>query len=718
MSRDSPDLVNTKPGKGAPQNAVAVFIAHFHVRRGNEVLWSKGDADLGGVEWKVLPSGSHAISKDLVYFETGTAPNGNHRIGVAAFRNRSLNQAERSSVAGDEDEDQRGARILAVGAIFDCGSMATPWSQLAATLPHCLQLEALANALSADPTRKDLLEAWLDSHLLKEGALSITSRRNLKGNDLLYAYDPLFQLPAISNALGPLLPSILKRLLLPSFRFLIYIPGGVPTYRAASIAFALGELTYSACQSRQSGDQCPATGASSDQHGLVIRGLLGLHDISTLQEEAKIRSSHGERPMSWIAWTTDKILLEKCRLYDAVLDLSPITETGNDSPDFSMSPTALPRLLSTQQTQTKDGRINFELKKQSWTTREFAIFRNLDEEASFGAVPRRGRRRSSAATTQGPASSESTQSQLISRKHSRGQQSTFLAFLRFWLSNLWILPHHWRLNLRSSFGYVPLSIRGDGGVRASIMLLPDDNDDDEDDDDCNSDDSDVESLEAQHGEVVESGSQRRSSFTSDLSRTRRVTTEEEALDPDATEVDPFLAACGATQAPGLRRRSIPLPISGSSLHADTPAARQTEINRSPVQSTITINAISAGKPHQSQEEEIEKVTIDGVRLSYSIFKTWSMWIRELVMGLQDLLEEKLIRERVTEMGEEGDRGDCRDATLLPAQDKPIQLTMTEMSGLDMSVHVQVDVDLTMYLASTVTDRDIAFQTTWWPLNIL
>ena len=99
------------------QNAVAIFLAHFHVRRGNEMLWVKGEADVQGVEWKVLPSGSHAVERDVIYFETAPAPNGNHRIGVAAFRNRKLDDGERNSAAGNDDDDQRGARMVAVGVV-------------------------------------------------------------------------------------------------------------------------------------------------------------------------------------------------------------------------------------------------------------------------------------------------------------------------------------------------------------------------------------------------------------------------------------------------------------------------------------------------------------------------------------------------------------------------------------------------------------------------
>lgn len=108
------------PSTSTPlRNAVSIFIAHFHVRRGNELVWYKGEDDLAGVEWKVLPSGSHAVEKDIIYFEAPPSPNNISRIGVAAFRNYKIAQGVRTGVGdGEEDDDQRGARMMAVGAIL------------------------------------------------------------------------------------------------------------------------------------------------------------------------------------------------------------------------------------------------------------------------------------------------------------------------------------------------------------------------------------------------------------------------------------------------------------------------------------------------------------------------------------------------------------------------------------------------------------------------
>ena len=147
------------------QNAITIFAAHFHVRRGNEVFWAKGqhsteDLTKMGIEWKVLPSGSHLLERDVLFFDLDVRQrkHDNHLVGVAAFKNRKINTAERESAAGNENDDQRGARMVAVGIIVDCGSQRTPWSQLAATLPHICQLEKLADAIAADPGCRGIME--------------------------------------------------------------------------------------------------------------------------------------------------------------------------------------------------------------------------------------------------------------------------------------------------------------------------------------------------------------------------------------------------------------------------------------------------------------------------------------------------------------------------------------------------------------------------------
>lgn len=119
-----------------PSNLLTIFQAHFHTRRGNELTFQSGhDLDLAGVEWKVLPSGSHALASDLLWFTLPDSAEGEghgyDKVGVACFRNRKLTgSAEEEGDAeteqmgdGNSDQqearrlDERGARMTAVGVI-------------------------------------------------------------------------------------------------------------------------------------------------------------------------------------------------------------------------------------------------------------------------------------------------------------------------------------------------------------------------------------------------------------------------------------------------------------------------------------------------------------------------------------------------------------------------------------------------------------------------
>lgn len=201
------------------RNALGIFVAHFHVRRGNEIVWSraapavdssadesasssspeaKGSFDLSGVEWKVLPSGSHLVERDVIYFEppgSSKAGQGSSRVGVACFRNRRLSEGESHTGAPDED-DQRGARMIAVGTIVECGE-STPYAHLAATLAHLPRLEKLADSVAADPLCRGILEEWLDMHKLSQVS---TATGASKKRDLTTSL-PLVSEPVPSDSL-------------------------------------------------------------------------------------------------------------------------------------------------------------------------------------------------------------------------------------------------------------------------------------------------------------------------------------------------------------------------------------------------------------------------------------------------------------------------------------------------------------------------------------
>jgi hypothetical protein len=426
------------------------------------------------------------------------------------------------------------------------------------------------------------------------------------------------------------------------------------------------------------------------QHGLQIIGLIGLYDIARLQDEAE----RVESSTSWIAWTTDRILMEKCDMYDAVLDLSPMTSSDAYlTEDFLATPTALPRMMSTQWTLSNTGKRTASLRKQNWTAREFAVFRGIDEQASL-AASRRGKRRPISGLqgsqssiddrqTAAPPSPYLSPSMHLSQQ---GRASTFLALLRFWLANLWILPYHWRFNLRESYGYVPLSIRSDGGVRASIMLLPDDE----------SDISDDESV--QEEQQTSGPSSSHLSLPSSHLRRRSSSRDGEALSDE--EDDPILAACGATQASSRKRKS----------------RSHSSVSKSAIQTVADagqVNSGDAGQPdalnlqEEGDSDSMVQEARESIRLAECTYEFWSLWVRELVQGGQQVVQDKLARER--DDGQE----DEDEAALLRSSKKQITITASEMAELRLSATNPVDVKLITYLTSTVSERSVFIQRTWW-----
>lgn len=714
------------------QNAITIFAAHFHVRRGNEIFWAKGqhsteDLTKMGIEWKVLPSGSHLLERDVLFFDSDVKQrkHDNHLVGVAAFKNRKINTAERESAAGNENDDQRGARMVAVGIIVDCGSQRTPWSQLAATLPHICQLEKLADAIAADPGCRGIMEEWLETHQSQSPFIT-TSSRDLISDGPFYPHDPLLQLPAVSNALGPLFPGILKRLLASPFRLLIYTPHGGPALQAASIAFNLAELVHAACQSPDNGAICPASGAKSkktDEHGLDVIGILGLHDISKLELINGETITH-----SWIGWTSDRLLLEKAKLYDAVLDLSPMAPTQNS--DFIDS-TALPRFSRSQMVTDSNGKQSYSLHKQTWTTREFSIYRGLDERASYDASSMRHSRRalsrrksqsSMAISSDIPQNNAKRQLSSPRSSPSRPSTSTMLAFLTYWLSSLRILPLRWRLNLRESYGYVPLSIRSDGGVRASIMLLPSDDSDEEDEED-----EEIEADESGSTRGHRSGSNhlRLPSSSPTLRRRSLDENEEDNGDRDEYMEDPILAAVGVNSVASRRRHSRSLASKQSTSHL----ASEYGASVSPDQSIKGFRTVD----HQtiSEERQLAREAREGVRLALCLFVSWSDWIDELVISIQDLIHEKIVEQigesRLLESEENGHSNTNSSHTtdddlhsdqvpLIKRNERKggnkIILLPKDFTQVGLSSANPADVDLIRFLSSSVTNVTVDVQKSW------
>ncbi|PWN49729.1 hypothetical protein IE53DRAFT_362922 [Violaceomyces palustris] len=667
--------------KRSKQNLHSIFLAQFHYRRGNEILFQHPPPspilDLGdpvtapidlskeeAIEWKVLPSGSHSVERDRLHFSLGDRfgrQDGKSQslFGMSCFRKvripsvpctttttesaedgkgvvsvQSSNGSSSSSKATELDKE-RGARMISVGVIMVCEDDSVG-EQLRCQLQHVQEMERIADSLASEADRQvgsdhgfdlQILIDYYEKHRYQdedpatgettEDAANLTFARRGKStalarmrNGRFLDYDPMSYLPATCGALGPLLPQILKSLLLPGHRLLIFSP--LPLRNASYVAYNLAELLQQATLRSPQGQgrsRRRGGGGRSDRDqpatsNLIVRGLIGLHDIAKLEKEKeahrKVLKSGSDQIAckGWIAWTSDRILLEKLDLFDSLLDLTTLQSPssthlgsgGIPSPSYLPSDSAngggskLAKFSKVVKTQGNGSsgtkRLGDRIKKQTWTTREFATFNELDSQAErhslrsehhhhrryrrrggsvgiekrgkgekrsqkFGSMtktkmPRSGRGRGNmgfeedgqeALRVSGRAGQEDSSSDensmvvsvggggffescrgggggagarrgggrmkmMRKKRTALGMLSALLAFLRYWLAGWWFLPSHWKYGLPS--GYVlPLGIRGDGGVRSSLLILPDSQSETESEEDqAGRDDSESESETA------------------------------------------------------------------------------------------------------------------------------------------------------------------------------------------------------------------------------
>lgn len=545
-----------------PANLLTVFQGHFHVRRGNLLTFQHGhDIDLSGVEWKILPSGAHALHRDLLWFiPPGPSVFGDrsdsvkfHKVGVAVFCNRRLDQSGPDNEVGQDD--QRGARMIAVGIIVACESL-RPSSHLAACLPHIKALHSLTERSADDPRNHQILQDFLKEHRFDPSEdihndlvqFEVSRCPTALSRWAVGPWDPLLDLPSIANALGLLLPQILRKLLIRGSRLLIFSPLGSQAGSAASVAWTLAEIVQDALASpevdyesndgqdrRSSRSKSFVNFKSSRQDGLpIVRGILSLPDLGQLQEEQRERATLLETgdgvTRGWISWTTERLFLENSDLYDCLLDLSPLypshaasaSSANAHSPSFLAAseistPAAAPIFSLVKRSWTKDGRRRIAtLKATAWHPRDFAIYcsnehrsvklagrpKSLDRQCSRSSVHLSSFDNCNASDRWQalrlhlravlPNRGSLNDLRLSSSKNHTSSTillSHLIAFVRYWLSSLWFIPQRWRVSLREGYGYVPISIRPDCGVQAGIMILPDsDNEDDGSEEDFKSKD--------------------------------------------------------------------------------------------------------------------------------------------------------------------------------------------------------------------------------------
>ncbi|SPO44581.1 uncharacterized protein PSANT_02266 [Moesziomyces antarcticus] len=762
-----------------PSNVLTVFLARFHVRHGNQIEYQyppapkqsrtdevlvdvtdgtaqKGDADdeisgvdLSGVEWKVLPSGGHLINEDVIYFQTSRPGS----IGVACFRKVDLDNEDADAAA------QRGARMVSAGLILQCEGPTdqhpSGLAQQLAIVPHVSNLKKLAEELAHDSEDVRPLRSYYDTHRARSAAADVTldgkrmkqlrMRRRRDPRNL--PHDPISHMPALCGSLGALLPHLLKKLMLPRHRLLIFSPAP-PIVNAAHLGYNLADLVALAVG--RSGRRHENLLALAQRGIIDVRGQIGVHDIPELEQEQQQRAkSHDMLPQrSWIAWSTDKILLEKPHLFDSVLDLTPLITRDSrgvlDEALMEASSTGarLFTVVRPPATESRKRGGGAQLKAESWTTREFATFNELDAQAQRNAeraerlgaaacISRRRSRnkllrsssyRSEEAQERSSRDIEYTHAQADSvsqwrggcspRRSGAGTLSAALAFLRYWLTGWWFLPRHWRYGLPAAY-VLPLGIRGDGGVRASILVMPEDESDDEDLDDeedreiAAEDEAEEERRSALEAEPV-GGAEDAGEHVAARWRVAAVMAEDQqtgtnsSSDTEELELhrghahhlippDPLLAAVGASpvRGPGVAE-SDRLSMSHASL-------RRRSTDRSAYARSVggSEGQHELGAWYSDEQDRFHSI------LSDSLWMVWSHWTAALVSGLLDILEDRLAQieqEDDASLSEEADVS----ALLISRVAEGLEMSLgpADMASLGLSAGNQLDVQLVESLGST------------------
>ena len=430
-------------------------------------------------------------------------------FGVAAFHAR--------HVAPEEDDaERRGARTVSVGLILTCSE--DPGDRLRLMLLHLARLEALASDIAGSAPH-EIVAAYVQEHAASHDKAvaaepgSLDLEEELEASAQRLAYDPVTHLFSVHRFLGPLLIPLVKTLLLPR-RILLYCPA--PVERAGLIGFNLAEIVHAAF-----------VHADAVPGAVRLRGMVTLHDLDVLQREAGADVTHAS-----IAWTSDRILLDKTDIYDVCLDVSAFaTEAPPARP--------LARVVS---------RASLEPRALAWTTRDLSLYLELaEQERRYEVILSENERpafdawctqdRDPPAAPRVVPAPRWMYAQQDARCVVLGYVVLWLAYVRFWLTEWWLLRSQLHVLLPLSL-VVPLGVRSEVGVSSSVVDFPDAEDEPEEPevDGTPTKTGDAETLRCRTSAML---------TTDDL---RDAAAPRAGVDESESD-DPFIAACGLSARP-------------------------------------------------------------------------------------------------------------------------------------------------------------------------
>lgn len=388
----------------------AIFLVQFDVKSGYVLKWSKkvnDNVSLKGVEFKSLPSGLHEIERDVISFvqihendnENETKPFDDLLYGVSVFH-QNLNE----HVGGSRNK----VKMFSLGILVDplsqiqaksvtskfSGDLPT-WKPMHFTsgLEYVDQLNKLLDEWNYSSDDYSTFEEFFDKHSSKIDLLDIIGSKSPKSPNLPkidtqtlhsslvgkhHSHHFLLSLPSLLEHLGPLIFRVWRSALLRE-RILLF---DAPTVELnCAFAYCLAILSTIPQEIHWLLNESGCWAASDLQFIQPVYSI-GVNDIDWLKSLVSPASETKEN-ISFIASTTDEILLFKSTLYDISVQFNQPHHVTSRIPKVYLAESSIPGAKNTDPLKATQR----DLKRFKILAKEFKFYSEDGQTPSASASP-------------------------------------------------------------------------------------------------------------------------------------------------------------------------------------------------------------------------------------------------------------------------------------------------------------------------------------------
>lgn len=388
----------------------AIFLVQFDVKSGYVLKWSKkvnDNVSLKGVEFKSLPSGLHEIERDVISFvqihgnesENETKPLDNLLYGVSVFH-QNLNE----HVGGSRNK----VKMFSLGVLVDplsqiqtksvaskfSGDIPT-WKPMHFTsgLEYVDQLHKLLDDWDNSSEDYSTFEDFFDKHSSKLDLLDIIGSKSPKSPSLPkidtqtlhsslvgkhHSHHFLLSLPSLLEHLGPLIFRVWRSALLRE-RILIF---DAPTVELnCAFAYCLAILSTIPQEIHWLLNESGCWAASDLQFIQPVYSI-GVNDIDWLKSLVSPTPESKDK-ISFIASTTDEILLFKSTLYDISVQFNQPHHVTSRVPKAYLAESSIPGAKNTDPLKATQR----DLRRFKILAKEFKFYSEDGQTPSAAASP-------------------------------------------------------------------------------------------------------------------------------------------------------------------------------------------------------------------------------------------------------------------------------------------------------------------------------------------